>query len=354
MIVLGMGFGDEGKGLTTSYLCSKVKAPIVVRFSGGHQAGHTVVHEGIRHTFSNFGSGTLQGAVTYWSKFCTVCPVGIFREAAKLNRNDLKLILHPLCPITTPYDKQQNQALEGGLKHGSVGVGFGTTLQRQEDNYQLFVQDLFYPQIFKQKMERIKGYYEKINQLIHVPEKDLINFMLAVEWLTKFVEVREDSFLYANAERVIFEGSQGIMLDKDFGFFPNVTRSNTTSKNVFEMPNAADDVFYVTRCYQTRHGNGFMTNEVKDLGLVNNENEANTSNKWQGDFRVGHLDKELLNYALACDHHFSKGLRKNLVITCLDQFKGTDAETIIKSINTDFDKVFVSHGPSWTDIQQIR
>jgi adenylosuccinate synthase len=98
-----------------------------------------------------------------------------------------------------------------------------------------------------------------------------------------------------------------------------------------------------------------MTNEVKDLGLKNNEQETNKSNQWQGDFRVGHLDKELLNYAIECDNHFSAKCVKNLVITCLDQFEGTDPDTIIKSITAcKFDKVFVSYGPSLTDIKQIR
>ena len=68
-IVIGLGFGDEGKGITTSYLCKKLEGTkIVVRFNGGHQAGHTVVFNGKRHIFSSWGSGTLQGIPTYWSE----------------------------------------------------------------------------------------------------------------------------------------------------------------------------------------------------------------------------------------------------------------------------------------------
>lgn len=351
MIILGMGFGDEGKGLTTSFLCSKIKDPIVVRFNGGHQAGHTVVHEGTRHVFSNFGSGTLQGAMTYWSKFCTVHPVGLCKEYTKLDRTDIRLVIHPLCPVTTPYDIYHNQWIERSSKHGSCGVGFGSTLHRQENHYKLFVQDLFYPSVLKQKLDNIRAFY---NEFI-VEEEMMGEFMMAVKWLTSLIVVEDDSWLPSNGS-VIFEGAQGILLDKDFGFFPNVTRSNTTSKNVFEMKHGREEeIYYVTRCYQTRHGNGFMTNEVKDLGLKNNEQETNKSNPWQGDFRVGHLDKELLNYAIECDNHFSAKCVKNLVITCLDQFEGADPETIIKSITTcKFDKVFVSYGPSLTDIKQIR
>ena len=70
-VIIGLGFGDEGKGLITDYFCSKLKNPLVIRFSGGHQVGHTVIYNDIRHMFSNFGSGTLRNIPTYWSKFCT-------------------------------------------------------------------------------------------------------------------------------------------------------------------------------------------------------------------------------------------------------------------------------------------
>src|SRR5690606_12238557 len=104
--VIGIGFGDEGKGITTDFLCSRSRNPIVVRFSGGHQAGHTVVLNGVRHVFSNFGSGTLRGAPTYWAKYCTVNPIGIINELDSLIKKGItpKLYIDEKCPITTPYD----------------------------------------------------------------------------------------------------------------------------------------------------------------------------------------------------------------------------------------------------------
>jgi adenylosuccinate synthase len=351
MIVLGMGFGDEGKGLTTSYLCSKIKDPIVVRFSGGHQAGHTVVHEGTRHVFSNFGSGTLQGAMSYWSKYCTVHPVGIYNEYLKLGLTDIKLVVHPLCPVTTPYDIKHNQRTELECNHGSCGVGFGSTLHRQENHYKLFVQDLFYPAVFQEKLRKIASFYSDLL----VSEEEMDVFMATVHWLTTFIVVEDESWLPQNGS-VIYEGSQGILLDKDFGFFPNVTRSNTTSRNALEISNnTKEEIFYVTRSYQTRHGNGFMTYETKNLDLKNNELETNKSNPWQGDFRIGTLDRELLNYAIECDNHFSAGLKKNLVVTCMDQFQGITPEEIVDRITVcKFSRVFASYGPNLTDIKQIR
>src|SRR6187402_1559457 len=79
-VVIGLGYGDEGKGLTTDYLCKEYKNSIVIRFNGGQQAGHCVVmNDGRQHIFSNLGSGTFRNVPTYWSKYCTFSP-GFFLE----------------------------------------------------------------------------------------------------------------------------------------------------------------------------------------------------------------------------------------------------------------------------------
>jgi adenylosuccinate synthase len=84
-IIIGLGFGDEGKGITTDYLCSQYPdGSIVVRFSGGQQAGHTVIHNGIKHVHSNFGSGTLRNIPSYFSEHCTVYPNTIKKERSVL------------------------------------------------------------------------------------------------------------------------------------------------------------------------------------------------------------------------------------------------------------------------------
>ena len=79
--VVGLGFGDEGKGLVTDYLCSKNPgSTLVVRTSGGHQVGHTACRDGYKHMFANFGSGTLLCCPTYWDKRCTFEPTGFVKE----------------------------------------------------------------------------------------------------------------------------------------------------------------------------------------------------------------------------------------------------------------------------------
>lgn len=116
-LVIGALYGDEGKGSFVNYLCSQAKNPLVVRFSGGHQVGHTVVIGDKHHIFSNFGSGTLQGTPTYWSEFCTVSPTGILKEGNVLRKLGVepKLILNANAMVTTPFDILQNHQLEGKI-----------------------------------------------------------------------------------------------------------------------------------------------------------------------------------------------------------------------------------------------
>jgi adenylosuccinate synthase len=342
MIVVGLGYGDEGKGLSTSFLCSRTKTPLVVRFNGGHQAGHTVVYNGKRHVFSGFGSGSLQGVPTYWSSFCTFYPCSFLREY-KLLDNPI-IYVNPLCPVTTPFDIDYNRNTEKKNKHGSVGMGFGATIQRQNDYYKLFVQDLFYEKILINKLKSISNYYKSINV-----DEQIEYFLKSVREVINIIKLSDDSILKKYTP--IFEGAQGILLDMDFGFFPNVTRSNTTTKNALKIYNS-DEVYYITRSYLTRHGNGFLPNEKK-LNIINNENETNKSHEYQGEFRVAELDIDLLNYALQCDNNYSNNLKKNLIITCMDQYQ-IDIELLLSKLNTKFVNIYTSYGDSLTDISLFK
>ena len=118
------------------------------------------------------------------------------------------------------------------------------------------------------------------------------------------------------------------MLDMDHGVFPNVTFANTTAKNAFkyfEKWNISNlDRYYVTRCYTTRHGNGWMPNE-SPIKLINNEQEINVFNEWQKDFRVGEFDYPMIKHTIQIDQQYysimkhSLNTRQHLVVTCLDQ-----------------------------------
>ena len=375
-IVIDIGFGDSGKGLVTDYLCKEAlkegKHPLVIRFSGGQQCGHNVVlSDGTSHIFSNFGSGTLRGVPTYWSKYCTFDPAGTVNEYKALLTKGISPILFvdPLSPVTTIYDIAFNRALEDSKKHGSCGLGFAATVERNLGPHKLYVKDLKYPQILIQKLKDIRYYYS--NEMMSTTPKtkyDHIQISLdkylkeADEQYEMFIkyctECAEDIIYIVNdlneilfslskglGPKLIFEGSQGVLLDQDHGIFPNVTRSYTTSKNAIEILNNCErffrssscseamerqikrpDIYYVSRAYQTRHGNGWMSNELSDEEVnrlfINERKETNILNRWQGKFRIGLLDIDLLQYAINTDLIYSGNQiwTKNIVITCLDHF----------------------------------
>lgn len=382
-IVLGSGFGDEGKGLTTSFLASLKRKPVVIRFNGGHQAGHTVEINGHKHVFSCFGSGTLQGASTYWSRFCTFCPTTFLNEYCDLVNHSIKpkITIDPLSPVCTPYDKLANMINAKETNHGSVGVGFGTTVQRQEDFFKLHFMDLFYDNILKTKVHNIQQYYLSRGLVLPLNINDLLKeFYDSIEAIKvlknenivksmSFVELVKQPWF----ETYIFEGAQGILLDQDFGFFPNVTRSNTTSKNALTLIKEASlpmpEIYYATRCYHTRHGNGWLPHQDDNFD-VNNADETNVLCEFQGVFRKAPLNIELLNYAIEADSALHSNLwsdiKKNLVISCMDQI-GDNAEivkndervsidkmTIHEQLNAKFNKVFHSFSSDGTKLKLFR
>lgn len=313
--VIGLGFGDEGKGMVTSHLCSLRKNPLVVRFSGGHQAGHTVHYNGIKHVFSNLGAGTLHGAETYWSRFCTVDPVGLSNELGVLQKttgslDNVKLYINGQCPITTPFDIVFNHVDFKTAQDGTCGVGVGATIAREENHYHLHFSDLYNPTVLKIKLGLIKEYYGEIKATTN-------NFIKAVEQITTMDNIICVDYMPDN-EDVIFEGSQGLLLDQNIGFFPHVTRSDTGMKRI-SREWGCDEVFYVTRAYQTRHGNGPMTNEDIPLDIGGTIHESNTTNEYQGEFRKTVLDLSLLQYAIEKDR--LNYPVENLVITCMDQMR---------------------------------
>lgn len=335
-IILGTQFGDEGKGSMTAELCSKSKNPLVIRFNGGHQAGHTVLNNGIRHTFSSFGSGTLHNIPTYWSEYCTFYPTAVLNEWNKLNELGIKpkLFVNPLAPVTTPYDVIANNIEESKNGHGSVGVGFGTTLKRHEAYYKLYFNDLFNRTILEGKLVNIRNYYKNIISNVYDEETFLRieNWLSNIQFLIENKIITKEQPQFVKYDHLIFEGAQGILLDQDFGFFPNVTRSNTTSKNAYaiikslKLPVSDVNIFYITRPYQTRHGIGYMTNRnYPEPILINNQNEINKDGGSQGFFRKSILDLDLIKYAIETDSNFIEekySVKKHIVITCLDQIEG--------------------------------
>ena len=318
--VIGMGYGDEGKGVVTQWLCSRYDNPIVVRFSGGHQCGHTVTHNNITHTFSNFGSGTLLGCPTFWSKYCTFEPVGFWTEFQILRSKGINPLIYidSRCPVTTPFDIYMNRQSDE-LSHGTCGVGFYRTLNRHREVKFTFG-DLCKYVNQGRKIKAVKEFY-------NIPEE--IDLELFFECIRNIRGIMGTNvrIIYTDVPTmyhdIIFEGSQGIMLDQRLGHFPHVTPSNTTPRNIIEMGYKLDEVFMVSRGYLTRHGNGPMNSLGCLDDTLHQVSETNMDNEYQGVFRKAVLNADILSYS------FIKGITPflepatvtNWVFTCLDHLK---------------------------------
>jgi adenylosuccinate synthase len=352
--VIGLAFGDEGKGLVVDYLTLKSEnMPLIVRFSGGQQAGHGVFVEDKKHIFSNFGSGTLRGASTYWSKFCTVDPVGLSKELDILIEKGInpKIYIDGDSPVTTPYDKFHNKNNKADLDHGTCGLGIGSTINREEHYHSFTFSDLFYPWILDTKLELIKNFYGNIDLSEAVEE-----FLTSCYRITNCDNVKLTYGIpteYSDSEDIIFEGSQGLLLDQWYGFFPHVARTNTGTKNILGITDKNFEVYLVTRAYQTRHGNGPMTNNDIDIEIKIDADETNINNKYQGEFKRKVLDVSLLKYAMNKDKYIRETLDKVLVITCLDHLTEYVFTYDEKLIYCKDEKEFVSRISNILEIEKV-
>ena len=347
-IVVGLGYGDEGKGITTDFLCSKLDNPIVVRFNGGQQAGHTVIKDGIKHTHSNFGSGSLRDIPTYFSEHTTIYPVTIRIEHNILEEKGFtpNVSFHPFCLVTTPWDVFANELDVKQRSNTTCGLGIGKTMHRNlHSPYKIYAIDLLHPVILFEKLKSLSEYYPEIDTSNEefIKEMDLFSkAVLSYHWFIYDYDVLK-AF-----NNIIFEGAQGVLLDMDHGIFPYVTYSNTTSKNAHMICDSLGiehrEKYLVTRAYHTRHGEGPFTSH--ELTLVNNEEEINVFNEYQKTFKVGKLDYSLLNHAINIEKYykgmFPFNLRTSLVITCNDQI---EEQVNLERIKHPFDNYYFSNSP---------
>jgi adenylosuccinate synthase len=357
-IVLGAGFGDEGKGRVVDALCSRSRIlPGVIRFSGGHQAAHRVVVGKKEHIFAHFGSGSLRGSPTYWSHYCPVAPVHLMNELVALEQIDVEppaMHIDGKCAVTTPYDVLWGRCEQDIMKkHGSCGMGIYATWKRERDGCHFLFEDILHPEIVRTKLKQVRAYYrgdvdgEKVEQFIEdcalianyirdsalhlaygLHDFETHHHLERGEWperdLTSLDPDDNDPF------PLIFEGSQGLLLDQSYGFFPHVTPSNTGTQNVAEMLGPAyrekiiPEIWLVTRAYSTRHGHGPFLPEAFEDGMyeINNPHEKNSDEGPQGKFRTGPLSLDLLRYAVKKDAHLRQFGVNNIVITGMDLMRG--------------------------------
>lgn len=347
IIIVGLGFGDEGKGATVDFLARRLEADLVVRYCGGSQAGHNVqLPDGRRHTFSQFGAGTLANAPdpprTYLGPNVIIDPLALVREAHHLAELDVRapfrlLTIHPHCLVATPWLQVLNRLRElarGDARHGSCGQGIGEArsywLRHGTDA--VCAGDLRHLDRLRHKLElqRQRTLLELQDFIDRVPDDALRELDLwelnaeAVAW--DLHEALPEELVIDAAvptfRTALFEGAQGVLLDEYRGFHPHTTWSTVTPHHAWELVHAMDveaiAVLGVTRAYTTRHGEGplptfsaELTDQLGDAG--------NPWNRWQGGLRCGWLDLPLVRYGAAV-----AGPLDGLVVNHLDQARQAD------------------------------
>lgn len=381
-VIIGANFGDEGKGLMTSYFSNRPGKNIVVCSNGGPQRGHTVVTSNkIRHIFRHFGSGTLQGVDTYFCKEFMVNPVMFNDEYDELFPNKTihtpQIFMHPDCLYITPFDMIINRIIEnnrGDNKHGSCGVGIWETILRCERGYTLNYSDFKYMSECRKKLLKIRDEYLpfrlKEKGIKDIPNnwKDIIyndglilNYLIDCELFNNRINITKEDFL-RNYDNIIFENGQGLLLDQNIkGYGKNTTPSNTGIINASKiikkyLPDSDVEICYVTRTYMTRHGAGRFDSEC-NVNEINSsiEDKTNIPNDYQGIIRYGKID--LNNLCDRCKKDFKLAKNSNfkisLAITHVNETSNKFADnknTPVTDMWEYFDYIYTSFGETYNDV----
>ena len=318
-IVLGSLFGDEGKGNTVQFLCKEELTrgimPLVVRFSGGSQCGHRVVHEQMEHICSLLGSGVLLGCPTYLDEQVMIDPISLKNEWELLNSKyglEPKVYIHPNCRIITPDDIYRNMKNSETLQHGSCGCGI----------YECFKRYKKYP--IHNSVYKAVGFPGQFMTKIGGVHHDAKEFKSACKWMKKHCGVWRLDQIDNDYESLIFEGSQGLLLDMENGFMPNCTPTKVGLNGVPKQYLNEAEVYLVMRSYLTRHGNGYEPKSgdvIRDL-YKNIDEPTNPDDSVQGKFKIGVFEIQLLRDAFMrhCLDNYQRlyNIKFNIVMTHMD------------------------------------
>ncbi|MCK5210036.1 MAG: adenylosuccinate synthase, partial [Cyclobacteriaceae bacterium] len=334
-VILGLQWGDEGKGKIVDYLASKYD--VVARFQGGPNAGHTLEFDDIKHVLHQVPSGVFRdNTKNIIGNGVVLDPVIFRKEIDALKKFNIEpfynLFISKRAQIILPTHRLLDAAYEkskGDEKIGSTLRGIGPTYQDKTARIGLRVGDITMKD-FKEKYEKLKGKHLSILKL-HEFEHDLdpleVEFFDALEFLKKFKLVDTDYLInqsLAAHESVLAEGAQGSLLDIDFGSYPFVTSSNTTCAGVCTglglAPSKIGQVYGVFKAYCTRVGEGPFPTELLDevgekLRKEGHEFGATTGRPR----RCGWIDLPALKYAIMLNGVTQLAIMKADVLDTFDE-----------------------------------
>ena len=281
VVVIGTQWGDEGKGKIVDWLTDHAQG--VVRFQGGHNAGHTLVIGGKKTILRLIPSGILHaGKACYIGNGVVLSPDALLKEIDELEAAgvDVKSRLHisEACPLILPYHiaiDQAREAAKGAGKIGTTGRGIGPAYEDKVARRAIRLQDLFDPKRFSDKLEPLLDYHNFVlTQYLKAPAVSFSKtrdeaLELAPRLAPMITDVSRALYDAGRAGKsLLFEGAQGALLDIDHGTYPYVTSSNcvagAASAGAGVGPGMLHYVLGITKAYTTRVGSGPFPTELED------------------------------------------------------------------------------------------
>ncbi|WP_394752862.1 adenylosuccinate synthase [Crenothrix sp.] len=301
VVVIGTQWGDEGKGKLVDLLTEQAAA--VVRFQGGHNAGHTLVIQGKKTVLHLIPSGILRANVTCMiGNGVVLSPAALMEEIAILEQAGIsvrdRLLISEACTLILPVHVAIDQAREkarGSKAIGTTGRGIGPAYEDKAGRRGLRAGDLLNAESFAEKLKELLDYHNFM--LVNYYHTDPVDYdktlqdtlQLGEQIKPMLTDVSEVLYRHqSNGDNLLFEGAQGALLDIDHGTFPYVTSSSTTAGGAATGsgigPLDLDYVLGITKAYSTRVGNGPFPSELHDangehLGTVGHEFGATTGRK---------------------------------------------------------------------------
>jgi adenylosuccinate synthase len=290
--VVGAQWGDEGKGKLVDWLSSR--ADVVVRFQGGHNAGHTLVVGDQVYKLSLLPSGVVQGKPSVIGSGVVVDPWHLLSEIDKLAGQGVKitpdiLILADNASLILPLHRDLDQAREneaGASKIGTTGRGIGPAYEDKVGRRAIRVADLADPAAIDAKLPRLLAHHQALRRGLHLDEIDGEELKKTLlEIAPKILPFAQPAWRTLDqavkaGKRILFEGAQGTLLDVDHGTYPYVTSSNTAAGQASAGsglgPSSVGFVLGIVKAYTTRVGSGPFPTELNDevgqhLGTVGRE-----------------------------------------------------------------------------------
>ena len=301
VVILGTQWGDEGKGKIVDLLPDK--AALVVRYQGGHNAGHTLVIDGEKTVLHLIPSGILRDNVKcIIGNGVVLSPEALMKEIAMLEARGVpvseRLLISEACPLILPYHVAIDQAREkarGDKAIGTTGRGIGPAYEDKVARRALRVGDLFHFDRFEEKLREVVAFHNfTLEHYYHVEPVDVDEVLAYCRIVAEQLRgmIADIPALLDDARRagqaIMFEGAQGTLLDIDHGTYPYVTSSNTTAGGVSTGsgfgPCYLDYVLGIVKAYTTRVGSGPFPTELacevgEHLGVKGREFGATTGRK---------------------------------------------------------------------------